>query len=86
MLKIYLLVVNILSFILFFIDKTAAIKHKYRIKETTLFGVSLIGGSIGGIIGMKVFRHKTLKPLFKYGLPVILLFHIILYIITIYIS
>lgn len=78
---IYLIIINTVSFIIFGIDKYAAIKHKYRIKESTLFAISLIGGSIGGIIGMQVFRHKTLKSIFKYGLPIVLLFQIIIYII-----
>lgn len=78
---IYLIIINIIAFIIFGIDKYAAVKHKYRIKESTLFAISLIGGAIGGIIGMQVFRHKTLKPIFKYGLPTVLVFQIIIYII-----
>lgn len=55
----------------------------YRIKEKTLFGLSLIGGSIGAYIGMKTFRHKTLKNSFKYGIPFLIIidFLIILWII-----
>ncbi|MBK5253617.1 MAG: DUF1294 domain-containing protein [Peptostreptococcaceae bacterium] len=67
-------------------DKHKAGKSKWRIPEKTLFTFSLIGGSIGGIVGMKIFRHKTNHWQFKYGFPLILIVQIILlvYIVTIY--
>ena len=57
----YLVFVNVLSFVLYGIDKKKSIKKEYRISEFQLLFVSLIGGSIGSIIGMKFFHHKTLK-------------------------
>ena len=79
----YLIFINVFTFLIFGIDKYRAIKNMYRIKEKTLFGLSLIGGSIGAYIGMKTFRHKTLKNSFKYGIPFLIIidFLIILWII-----
>lgn len=72
-LLVYLAAINIITFAAFVIDKAKAVHKRWRIKESTLFGLALLGGSLGGIIGMKVARHKTRKPAFKYGLPAILL-------------
>ncbi len=60
----YYLCINIILFILMFIDKHRAKSHKWRIREKTLFFFSLIGGSIGGFLAMFIFHHKTRKPLF----------------------
>lgn len=62
-----------------FIDKEKAKRHKWRIPENTLMFIALIGGSVGSILGMEVFRHKTKHMKFKLGLPVILIVQIILY-------
>ena len=64
---------NLLAFLLCGIDKWKAKKGRWRIPEKTLFGLALVGGSIGGILGMKVFRHKTKHNSFKFGFPAILL-------------
>ncbi len=61
-----------------FIDKQKAKRHKWRISENTLILISILGGSIGSIIGMQLFRHKTKHVKFKLGLPVILIIQIIL--------
>lgn len=74
----YLIFINIFSFLLFGIDKYRAIKNKYRIKEKTLFTLSIMGGVFGSLLGMKVFRHKTLKASFKYGIPFILIIELII--------
>lgn len=68
---IYLVVINCVTFAVFGLDKQRAIRHEWRIRESTLLGLSLAGGSFGGMLAMQVFRHKTQKPLFKYGLPAI---------------
>ena len=73
----YLLLINIATFLVFAIDKRRAVKRKWRIPEKTLLGFSLIGGSIGGLIAMHFFRHKIRKPVFAYGLPVMLLVQVI---------
>lgn len=75
-LLIYLLAINLISFIAYGIDKRKAIKNKWRIKEATLLGLSFIGGSIGALMGMIIFHHKTKKPRFKIGVPVMLIFHL----------
>ena len=70
---IYLAAVTLLTFILFGIDKYKAIKGKGRISILTLFFFSAIGGTVGGIVGMYLFRHKTKKVYFTLGMPMILL-------------
>jgi uncharacterized membrane protein YsdA (DUF1294 family) len=60
------------------IDKRRARKGAFRIPEATLFSIAIIGGSIGSILGMLIFRHKTKHWYFKIGLPIILLIQIIL--------
>lgn len=75
---IYLLALNILGFALMGIDKRRAKKRAFRIPEATLFTVALIGGSIGSIIGMYTFRHKTRHWYFVYGMPAILVLQIVL--------
>ena len=75
---VYLIIVNILAFFAMYIDKKRAKMGKWRIKEHTLFILALIGGSIGAIIGMYTFRHKTKKAKFFIGFPVILIVEILL--------
>jgi len=74
---IYLLVINLITFLAMYIDKKRAKWGKWRIKESTLFTLVLLGGSIGGIAGMYTFRHKTKKPRFVIGFPAILIIEII---------
>jgi len=69
---------NVVGFFIMGIDKKKAEKHAWRIPEKTLFLVSLIGGSIGTLLGMYVFRHKTKHWYFVIGMPLILIIHIIL--------
>lgn len=80
-LYLYLLLVNALSCLLMLIDKIKAAKKRWRIPERTLLGVCAIGGSLGGLIGMKLFRHKTLHPQFSIGIPVMLAVHIVLLVV-----
>ena len=61
----YLISVNIIGFVLMFIDKKKAIYHKWRISEAMLLFIALIGGCYGIVIGMSLFRHKTKKLKFK---------------------
>lgn len=76
LLFIYFTAVNILGLFLMGLDKHKAKKHLWRIPESTLFIIAVIGGSIGCIIGMYAFRHKTRHWYFVFGLPVILLIQI----------
>ena len=76
-LYMYLVIINALACLLMLIDKIKAIRKRWRIPERTLLGVCAIGGSLGGMIGMKLFRHKTLHPQFSIGIPVMLAVHIV---------
>ena len=70
---LYLLIVNAIAFLLMLIDKKKAKKKKWRIPEATLMGFASIGGSIGALMGMYTFRHKTLHKKFTIGIPIILI-------------
>ena len=75
---IYLIVVNVVTFIAFGIDKWKSKHDKWRIPEATLLGMAVIGGSIGAWLGMRVWRHKTMHKKFQFGIPVIILLQIAL--------
>lgn len=75
---LYLVVINLVGFALMGIDKCRAIRHQWRIPEKTLFLAALLGGSLGGILGMYTFRHKTRHWYFAVGFPVILVVQVIL--------
>ncbi len=75
---LYLAAMNIALFTLMGIDKQRAIHGQWRIAEKTLFGLALLGGSLGGILGMRTFRHKTKHASFKYGFPAILALQLVL--------
>lgn len=75
---IYIVIINVIAFLAMYIDKRKAKYGKWRIPEQSLFILALIGGSIGAIIGMYTFRHKTKKLRFSVGFPVILVLQIIL--------
>ena len=80
---IYLIVVNVVTFFVYGIDKWKSKRDKWRIPEAQLLGVAVIGGSIGAWAGMKVWHHKTMHKKFKYGVPAILIIQIILAILII---
>lgn len=69
---IYLAIINLVGFCMMGIDKLKAKRHEWRIPEAALFAVAIFGGSIGSIIGMYTFRHKTKHASFVVGMPVIL--------------
>jgi uncharacterized membrane protein YsdA (DUF1294 family) len=73
----YIIVVNIVTFLVYGIDKWKAKQGSWRISEATLLILAVIGGSIGALLGMKVWRHKTQHKKFKYGVPAILIIQII---------
>lgn len=77
-LLIYLLIVNAAGMLIMLIDKQKAKRHLWRIPEATLIGVAAIGGSIGSLAGMYLFHHKTRKPKFFIGIPVILVLQVLL--------
>ncbi|MBP5734062.1 MAG: DUF1294 domain-containing protein [Lachnospiraceae bacterium] len=74
---VYLLIMNLIGFILMGADKKKAKAGAWRIPEKTLFLPAILGGSIGAIAGMQVFRHKTKHWYFKYGMPAILILQLI---------
>ena len=74
----YIVVINLVSFMMFGIDKYKARRGQWRISEATLLAVAAIGGSLGARMGMKVWHHKTLHSKFRYGVPIMLLAHIAL--------
>ena len=76
-LLIYLAAVNLFGLIIMGVDKSRAKRRKWRIPEATLFLVAVIGGSIGSIAGMYLFRHKTKHWYFVVGMPVILVLQLI---------
>lgn len=67
----YLLAINIIAFLVYAIDKKKAVRKKYRIRESCLMGVAVIGGSVGAWMSMHLYRHKTQKPKFYIGVPLI---------------
>ena len=74
----YLLIMNIAGVFIMAIDKSKARHHAWRIPEKSLFGVSLLGGSLGTWAGMYIFRHKTKHWYFVIGMPVIFVLHVLL--------
>ncbi len=67
----YLIIMNIAGFVSMGLDKSKAKRHAWRIPEATLFIIALLGGSVGSILGMQLFRHKTKHWYFVVGMPVI---------------
>ena len=74
----YLIFINVVTFLVYGIDKWKAKQGSWRISEATLLILAVFGGSIGALLGMKVWHHKTMHKKFKYGLPLILIIQIIL--------
>lgn len=72
----YLLVINVVAFFVYGIDKLKAKKGKWRISEASLLLLAVIGGSVGAWAGMKAWHHKTMHKKFRYGLPLIALLHL----------
>ncbi len=75
---IYLAAMNLAGFLSMGIDKWRAAHHAWRIPEHTLFTIAILGGSLGSLMGMHIFRHKTKHKHFLFGLPLIFALHVIL--------
>lgn len=75
---IYLVAINVVTFFLYGIDKWKAKRSKWRIPEATLLGLAVIGGSIGALLGMKVWHHKTQHKEFRFGVPAIIIIQLLL--------
>ena len=76
---IYLVIINIIAFVMYGIDKQKAIHNKWRIPEVQLLAAAALGGSLGALLGMQFFHHKTKKWKFRIGVPVILAAQLILW-------
>ena len=74
----YLLFINIITFMMYGIDKQKAKKGKWRISEATLLLMAIVGGSIGAWAGMRIWHHKTMHKKFQYGIPAIIIMQIAL--------
>ena len=79
---VYLVVINVATFLTYGIDKWMAKKSLWRIREASLLGLAVLGGSIGAWLGMKVWHHKTMHKKFKYGIPLILVVQIVIVLLT----
>lgn len=80
----YLIFINIIAFIFFGVDKKKAVKNKWKIKESILLLFSFIGGGIGSLFGIYLFHHKTKKKKFTFGVQLLTVLFIIIYIIIWY--
>lgn len=78
LIQIYLFIINAVAFVFMLVDKIKAQNNAWRIPERVLLGLCAAGGSLGGLLGMKLIRHKTRKPAFAFGIPAMLIVHIIL--------
>lgn len=76
LLYLYLFIINAAGFLLMLIDKQKARKKKWRVPEAALMAIAGLGGSVGSLLGMYAFRHKTRHPKFYLGIPVILILQI----------
>ena len=81
---IYIIVINLIGILIIYIDKRRAMYGRWRIPEKTLIIIALLGGSIGCMVGMKLFRHKTQKIKFVLGYPTILIAEAIIIIYLLY--
>lgn len=81
---IYFIIINVIGFLAMGIDKYKAKKDMWRIPEKTLFLIAILGGGIGSLIGMYLFKHKTKKAQFQLGIPVILITEIVIIIYLLY--
>lgn len=81
---LYLIIINVITFGLYGIDKYKAVNGHYRISEKMLLGIALIGGSIGALAGMFLFRHKTKHWQFRLLLPLFFILHLVIVIYLIY--
>lgn len=75
----FLLAINIATFFIYGFDKLAAKKHWQRVSELALLLWAAFGGSIGALLGMRVWHHKTQHKKFIFGLPLLLVLHVLLY-------
>ncbi len=78
LLGLYLLAVNAAAFLVMGLDKRRARRGKWRISEKALFLPAVLGGALGGVLGMRTFRHKTKRWYFRFGFPLLLVLQVVL--------
>lgn len=78
LLGLYLLAVNAAAFLVMGLDKRRARRGKWRISEKALFLPTVLGGALGGVLGMRAFRHKTKRWYFRFGFPLLLVLQVVL--------
>lgn len=83
---LYVLIINIVTFLIFGLDKQKARRRKWRISEKSLFLLAILGGSIGAETGMRYFHHKTKHARFVFGIPLILAVQIVLFLFILSLS
>lgn len=74
---IYFVTINVATFLVYGVDKWKAKRSKWRITEAALLLLAVLGGSMGALLGMKVWRHKTMHKKFKYGIPLIIIVQVV---------
>ena len=72
----FIAILNVITFLIYAIDKWKAKKNRWRISESILLLLAVLGGSIGALMGMKIWHHKTMHKKFKYGIPLIMILQI----------
>lgn len=83
-LVLYVVIINLISFLHMGVDKFKAKRRAFRIPEATLFLLAIIGGSIGSLLGMYIFHHKTRHRVFVFGMPAILIIQLALILFLVY--
>jgi len=83
---VYMLLMSLSLFVLMGVDKKRAVRNEWRIRERTLFFVALLGGALGGVAGMRVFRHKTKHASFAVGMPLLLVLNLGIAYLLLYLS
>ncbi len=83
-LPVYVIAVNLTALVLYGIDKARAVKGEWRIPESTLILCGVLGGCYGSYLGMRLFHHKTRKPLFRYGIPFLMTVWTAILVYTVY--
>ena len=74
----YIAVVNLITFVVYGVDKLNAKRGKWRISENVLLLLAVLGGSVGAWFGIGCWHHKTLHKKFRYGIPVIIFLQLML--------
>ncbi len=84
MLVYYLIAVNVPTFVIYGADKWKASRGRWRVPESVLMWLAVLGGSVGALVAMWLFHHKTLKNKFRYGVPAILAVQVAIFFIVWY--